>query len=212
MTTGRRHLVARAGRGEGPESTHLGRSPHWLPGAALGQLQPFDRGHEMEAEGRPRRFRGGPVKQSRWWRTQPGALFVTPLAHTRSYEWCPPLSDIIGGLLESRLRLDFLHEHETLPGRRFPMMVPAGERLYRRRPPDVAARVLTGRLKARLISFCWDKDQDNATSHMRPRGCSPKTWTTARCAASAEPLHARPWPDNSIRLARIDWLWSAKRA
>ena len=54
------------------------------------------------------------MKQSRWWRTQPGALFVTPLAHTRSYEWCPPLSDIIGGLLESRLRLDFLHEHETL--------------------------------------------------------------------------------------------------
>ena len=58
------------------------------------------------------------MKQSRSWRTQPGALFVyddpttytgdsTPLAHTRSYEWCPPLSDIIGGLLESGLRLDF---------------------------------------------------------------------------------------------------------
>jgi hypothetical protein len=42
--------------------------------------------------------------------------------------------------------------------RHFPMMVPAGERLYRRRPPDVAARVLAGRLNARLISFCWDKD------------------------------------------------------
>ena len=69
----------------------------------------------------------------------------------------PPLSDIIGGLLESGLRLDFLHEHETLPWRHFPMMVPAGERLYRLRPPDVAARVLGGRLKARLISFCGDK-------------------------------------------------------
>ena len=50
----------------------------------------------------------------------------TPLAQTRSYEWWPPLSDIIGGLLESGLRLDFLHEHETLPWRHFPMMVPAG--------------------------------------------------------------------------------------
>ena len=55
----------------------------------------------------------------------------TPLAHTRSYEWCHPLSDIIGGLLDAGLRLEFLHEHETLPWRHFPMMVPAGERLYR---------------------------------------------------------------------------------
>ena len=51
-----------------------------------------------------------------------------------------------------------LHEHETLPWRHFPMMVPAGERRYRLRPPDVAARVLGGRLKVRLISFCWDKE------------------------------------------------------
>jgi SAM-dependent methyltransferase len=76
------------------------------------------------------------------WRTQPATPFVyddtitytgdpTPLAHARSYEWCHPLSDIIGALLESGLRLDFLHEHETLPWRFFPMMVPAGERLYR---------------------------------------------------------------------------------
>ena len=38
------------------------------------------------------------------------------------------------------------------------MMVPAGERLYRLRPPDIAAPVLAGRLKAQLISFCWDKE------------------------------------------------------
>lgn len=55
----------------------------------------------------------------------------TPLTHTRSYEWCHPLSDIIAGLLDVGLRLEFLHEHETLPWRYFPMMVPAGERLYR---------------------------------------------------------------------------------
>jgi SAM-dependent methyltransferase len=76
------------------------------------------------------------------WRTQPTAPFVydepttytgdsTPLAHPRSYEWCHPLSDIIGALLQSGLRLDFLHEHEALPWQFFPMMVPDGERLYR---------------------------------------------------------------------------------
>jgi SAM-dependent methyltransferase len=76
------------------------------------------------------------------WRTEPATPFVydepttytgdsTLLAHPRSYEWCHPLSAIIGALLESGLRLDFLHEHETLPWRHFPMMVSAGERLYR---------------------------------------------------------------------------------
>jgi SAM-dependent methyltransferase len=84
----------------------------------------------------------GRLVASRSWRTEAEAPFIyddsitytgdpTPLEHTRSYEWCHPLSDIVGALLESGLRLDFLHEHETLPWRYFPMMVPAGERLYR---------------------------------------------------------------------------------
>jgi SAM-dependent methyltransferase len=55
----------------------------------------------------------------------------TPLTHTRSYEWSHPLSDIIGGLLEAVLHLDFMHEHETLPWRHFPMMEPAETGLYR---------------------------------------------------------------------------------
>jgi SAM-dependent methyltransferase len=78
----------------------------------------------------------------RSWRTVPAAPFIcddattytgdpTPLAHTRSYEWCHPLSDIIGGLLAAGLRLDFLHEHERLPWRYFPMMVPAKDWGYR---------------------------------------------------------------------------------
>ena len=33
---------------------------------------------------------------------------TTPLAHTSSYEWCHPLSDIIGSLLNPGLHLDFL--------------------------------------------------------------------------------------------------------
>ena len=76
------------------------------------------------------------------WRTAPSAPFIydetttytgdpTPLAHTRSYEWCHPLSDIIGGLLEAGLNLDFLHEHERLPWRYFPMMEEAEDWGYR---------------------------------------------------------------------------------
>jgi hypothetical protein len=41
------------------------------------------------------------------------------------------LSDIIGGLLEAGLHLDFLHEHERLPWRYFPMMEEAEDRGYR---------------------------------------------------------------------------------
>ena len=76
------------------------------------------------------------------WRTPASAPFVydddttytddpTPLTHTRSYEWCHPLSEIVGGLLEAGLNLDFLHEHERLPWRRFPMMVKADDWGYR---------------------------------------------------------------------------------
>lgn len=78
----------------------------------------------------------------RSWRTPPSAPFssdeattytgdLMPLAHTRSYEWCHPLGDIIGGLLEAGLRLDFLHEHERLPWRFFSMMVEAEDWGYR---------------------------------------------------------------------------------
>jgi SAM-dependent methyltransferase len=84
----------------------------------------------------------GRLVAARSWRTAATAPFEyddattftgdpTPLAHTRSYEWCHPLSDIIGGLLEAGLHLDFLHEHERLPWRYFPMMVEAEDWGYR---------------------------------------------------------------------------------
>lgn len=47
------------------------------------------------------------------------------------YNWIHPLSDIVGGLLEAGLRLEFLHEHEHLPYRLFPMMTPTGDCLFR---------------------------------------------------------------------------------
>lgn len=52
------------------------------------------------------------------------------LDNRRSYEWIHPLSEILTGLAEAGLRLDFLHEHELLPYRLFPSMVPAGDRLF----------------------------------------------------------------------------------
>ncbi len=38
-----------------------------------------------------------------------------PEESSDSYDWAHPLSAIIGGLLKAGMRLDFLHEHETLP-------------------------------------------------------------------------------------------------
>ena len=122
----------------------------WLPDIrrwaqiVAGLLAP--RGWLYLAEGHPSTLSleevEGRLVASTPWRTKPETPFVydepttytgdsRPLAHSRSYEWCHPLSDIIGGLLENGLRLDFLHEHETLPWRFFRMMVPAGDRLYR---------------------------------------------------------------------------------
>jgi hypothetical protein len=46
------------------------------------------------------------------------------LGNTRTYEWIHPLSDIMGALTEVGLRIEWLHEHELLPYRLFPMMVP----------------------------------------------------------------------------------------
>lgn len=55
----------------------------------------------------------------------------TLLQHTRSYSWNHALSDILGALLDRGLRLEFLHEHDRVPYRMFPHMVPAGERMFR---------------------------------------------------------------------------------
>jgi SAM-dependent methyltransferase len=55
-----------------------------------------------------------------------------PLAHPRSYNWIHPLSDILAALSDAGLSLEWVREHEVLPYRLFPMMVPSGERgLYR---------------------------------------------------------------------------------
>ena len=92
------------------------------------------------------------------WRTAPDDPIVednsttytgdtTTFTNTRAYFWNHTLSDIIGGLLDHGLRLDFLHEHETVPWRMFPMMTPAGDGMYKL--PDGYPRIpLSFSLKA----------------------------------------------------------------
>jgi|SRR5882672_1350386 SAM-dependent methyltransferase len=76
------------------------------------------------------------------WRTPPEAPLAfevattytgdpTPLANTTTYEWIHPVSEIVSGLLTAGLQIEMLHEHELLPWKRFPMMVPAGNGYYR---------------------------------------------------------------------------------
>jgi SAM-dependent methyltransferase len=50
------------------------------------------------------------------------------LEHRRAYNWIHPISDLLTALAAAGLRLDWLHEHELLPYRLFPMMTPAGPR------------------------------------------------------------------------------------
>jgi SAM-dependent methyltransferase len=73
------------------------------------------------------------------------------LASNRILEWSHPLSDIIGSLLANGLRLDFFHEYEVLPWRRFPMMLPVGDRLYCL-PEGVPRMPLSFSLKATKVT------------------------------------------------------------
>jgi SAM-dependent methyltransferase len=84
--------------------------------------------------------RDGRIVPTYGWRTpkeKPDAFVETktytgdPIEPVTDYNWVHPLSDIIGSLIEAGLTLEFLHEHEILPYRLFPLMVPAGERIYR---------------------------------------------------------------------------------
>lgn len=85
--------------------------------------------------------RDGVIRPTYGWRTpkdRPDAFtdvksytgddFAEPVT---DYNWLHPLSDIVTSLIEAGLTLEFLHEHETLPWKLFPSMVPAGERMFR---------------------------------------------------------------------------------
>ncbi len=56
-----------------------------------------------------------------------------PTEGSDSYDWAHPLSSIIGGLLDAGMRLEFLHEHETLPWAYVTLLEPDADepRLFR---------------------------------------------------------------------------------
>ena len=52
--------------------------------------------------------------------------YADPAAHlvnATTVQWLHPLSDIVGGLIEAGLHLDWLHEHAQVPWRMFKMLV-----------------------------------------------------------------------------------------
>ena len=49
---------------------------------------------------------------------------TTEVAHTTTHEWNHPLSDIINAVIDSAMKLDYLHEHEELAWQFAPIMVP----------------------------------------------------------------------------------------
>jgi SAM-dependent methyltransferase len=93
------------------------------------------------------------------WRTALGAPIVMDdpstytgdarkIAHTRTYEWIHPLSDILTALIDAGMTIEWLHEHEYLPSRLFPMMVPAERKGLFRLPDALPRLALSFSLKA----------------------------------------------------------------
>jgi hypothetical protein len=83
--------------------------------------------------------------------------FVEPASYTgdalatgpsTSYNWIHPLSSVIGSLIDAGLRLEFLHEHEAMPAKLFPCMVPDRNGMHRL-PPGAVPIPLSFSLKAR---------------------------------------------------------------
>ncbi|WP_354498236.1 class I SAM-dependent methyltransferase [Mycetocola sp. 2940] len=52
------------------------------------------------------------------------------LSNTRGCEWAHPLSQTIGALLDAGLRLDRMAEHDELPWRMYPCLVPVGDGMF----------------------------------------------------------------------------------
>lgn len=72
------------------------------------------------------------------------------LRNTRQYNWMHPLGDIVTGLLDAGLRLDWLHEHETVTWKMFEALVEGPDGLYRW--PDKSWLPLSFSLRATRVS------------------------------------------------------------
>jgi SAM-dependent methyltransferase len=72
----------------------------------------------------------------------------TIMAHQSTREWIHSLSAVLGGLIDAGLTITMFREHEVLPWRGLPSLVPASDRLWRL--PDGAPRIpLSYSLRAR---------------------------------------------------------------
>lgn len=70
------------------------------------------------------------------------------LTQTRNYNWMHPLCDIFSALTQAGMRIEWLHEHELLPYKLFPMMVPVVEPGLYRLPDGLPRLALSFSLKA----------------------------------------------------------------
>ena len=72
----------------------------------------------------------------------------TVMTHQSTREWIHSMSAILGALIEAGLTIRMFHEHEVLPSRALPMMVPSSDRRWRL--PDAHPRLpLSFSLRAR---------------------------------------------------------------
>src|SRR3954454_24613687 len=55
---------------------------------------------------------------------------ATVLSHQSTREWIHSLSAVIGGLIHAGLTITMFHEHEVLPWRGLPILVPASNRMW----------------------------------------------------------------------------------
>ena len=53
------------------------------------------------------------------------------LHHPTTYTWVHPLGDIVSGLLQAGMALDWLHEHDGVPWRLFGVLTRSADRLWR---------------------------------------------------------------------------------
>jgi SAM-dependent methyltransferase len=75
----------------------------------------------------------------------------TILSHQSTREWIHSLSAVLGGLIDVGLTITMFHEHEVLPWRGLPILVPASDRLWRL--PDGYPRIpLSYSLRAKKIA------------------------------------------------------------
>ncbi|MGH7067235.1 MAG: class I SAM-dependent methyltransferase [Acetobacteraceae bacterium] len=73
----------------------------------------------------------------------------TPIANPACRQWLHPFSDLIAGAVDAGFRIAFVHEHESVPWRRFAALAPDGSGLWRF-PPGISGPPLAFSLLASL--------------------------------------------------------------